>query len=153
MINLVIADPFLDLVEGHKLESAAVAALEHEGVSPTSDLSIVIDDDDHLHALNKEYLGIDAPTDVLSFPSGEEDADPDTGEMNLGDIIISYPRAAEQAGVAGHPTMNEMQLLVVHGVLHLLGHDHAEPEEKARMWAAQQEILKNLDVYIARLPE
>lgn len=153
MINLIIADPFLDLIESQKLENAAVAALEHEGVSQSSDLSIVIDDDDQLRTLNKEFLGIDAPTDVLSFPSGEEVADPDTGELNLGDIIISYPRAAEQAQGAGYPTTNEMQLLVVHGVLHLLGHDHAEPEEKAKMWAAQQEILNSLGVSIAHLPE
>lgn len=153
MVNLIIADPFLQLVEGQQLEKAALATLTHENASTSSDLSIVVEDDNYLHELNKEFRGVDAPTDVLSFPSGEEETDPDTEQVNLGDIIISYPRAVEQAGTAGHPVINELQLLVVHGVLHLLGHDHADPEEKAKMWAAQAEVLHHLGVQIARLPE
>src|ERR687892_74662 len=62
----------------------------------------------------------------------------------IGDILISIPRAQAQANAAGHPLESEVQLLVVHGVLHLLGHDHAEAEEKARMWKAQAEILERL---------
>ena len=81
-------------------------------------------------------------TDVLSFPSDE--VDPETGSQYLGDIIISIPRAAQQAQVGGHSLEAEVQLLVVHGTLHLLGHDHAEAEEKARMWAAQAEVMGRL---------
>ncbi len=95
------------------------------------DITIVLTDDAQLHELNREFLGIDAPTDVLSFPS--EETDPDSGARYLGDIIISIPRAAQQAGAAGHSVEAEAQLLVVHGTLHLLGHDHAEAGEKARM--------------------
>jgi len=153
MIHILVADPFVDLVETPKLELAALAVLQHEVEELVPDLSIVIEGDSRLQALNNEYLEIDAPTDVLSFPSGEEDPDPETGRVYLGDIIISYPRADEQASTAGHPILAELQLLVIHGTLHLLGHDHAEPEEKALMWAAQAEILRALGVPIARLPE
>jgi probable rRNA maturation factor len=108
----------------------------------SADMSIVLTDDAQLHELNREYLGIDAPTDVLSFPSDEED--PETGTPYLGDILISIPRAKQQAKAAGHPVEAEVQLLVVHGTLHLLGHDHAEAAEKARMWQAQSEVMAKL---------
>lgn len=153
MINTVIADSFLPLIDTSKLEAAALAVLTHQQIPVGSDLSIVVDDDDYLHQLNLEFLKIDSPTDVLSFPVGENEVDPETGQPYLGDVIISYPRAAEQASTAGHTVTDEMQLLVVHGVLHLLGHDHAMQEEKAVMWAAQREILTNLNVKINHLPE
>jgi probable rRNA maturation factor len=153
MIHILVADQYIDLVDAQKLELAAVAALQIEVETIISDLSIVIEDDARLQALNIEFLKIDAPTDVLSFPSGEEAPDPETGRVYLGDVIISYPRAEEQASIAGHPVLAELLLLVVHGVLHLLGYDHAEPEEKALMWSSQAKILHDLGVHIARLPE
>ena len=124
------------------LERAALATLSHQKESPEADLTIVLADDAHLHELNRDYLGVDAPTDVLSFPASE--MDPQTGSRYIGDIIISVPYAAKGAAKAGHPVESELQLLVVHGVLHLLGHDHAEPKEKAKMWKAQAEVLKSL---------
>lgn len=124
------------------LELAARTALEHQSHSLDSELSIVLTDDARLHELNLNYLGVDAPTDVLSFPASE--TDPETGARYLGDILISIPRAQTQAEAAGHPLESEVQLLVVHGVLHLIGHDHAQAEEKARMWKAQAEILERL---------
>ncbi len=129
------------------LEQAARAALTHQETSPDADLSIVLTDDARLHQLNKDYLGIDALTDVLSFPASESDGsetDPETGLPYLGDILISIPRAREQAESAGHALEAEVQLLTVHGVLHLLGHDHAEANQKAKMWKAQAEILRSL---------
>ena len=115
--------------------------------SASSDITIVLTDDTQLHELNRDYLGVDAPTDVLSFPASE--LDPETGSTYLGDILISIPRAAQQAQAAGHPIEAEVQLLVVHGVLHLLGYDHAEADEKARMWAEQSKVLERLGlVYI-----
>jgi len=138
MIHLELNFPFPENV----LERAARAALEHESVSFESDLSIVLTDDARLQELNRDYLGIDAPTDVLSFPASE--TDPETGTRYLGDILISVPRAQSQAQAAGHALESEVQLLIVHGVLHLLGHDHAEPEEKEDMWKAQAEILETL---------
>ena len=107
-----------------------------------ADMSIVLTDDAQLRELNREYLGIDAPTDVLSFPSDEED--PETGTPYLGDILISIPRATQQAQAAGHSVEDEVQLLVVHGTLHLLGHDQASAQEKARMWQAQAEVMSGL---------
>jgi probable rRNA maturation factor len=126
------------------LERAANAALEHHASQQSldSELSIILTDDVRLHELNLNYLGVDAPTDVLSFPASE--TDPETGARYIGDILISVPRAQTQADAAGHPLEAEVQLLVVHGVLHLIGHDHAEAEEKARMWKAQAEILERL---------
>lgn len=124
------------------LEQAARATLAHQSAPPDADLTLVLADDAQLHALNREYLGVDAPTDVLSFPADE--TDPDTGAPYLGDILISVPYAARQCAQAGNTLEAELQLLTVHGALHLLGHDHDTPEEKARMWQAQSEILDNL---------
>jgi probable rRNA maturation factor len=138
MIHIEAEFPFPEQL----LERAAQAALAHESQSADSDLSVVLTDDARLHQLNREYLGIDAPTDVLSFPASE--TDPETGARYIGDILISIPRAQTQANAAGHPLESEVQLLVVHGVLHLLGHDHANSEEKDRMWKAQAAILKSL---------
>ncbi len=122
------------------IENAAQAVLAHE--SAEGDITVVLSDDAHLHELNLEYLGVDSPTDVLSFPASE--TDPETGARYLGDILISIPRAEAQARSAGHPLESEVQLLVVHGVLHLLGYDHGEAKEKAKMWKAQAEVLASL---------
>jgi probable rRNA maturation factor len=124
------------------IERAVLAALAHQSQSLDSDLTIVLTDDVQLRELNREYLRIDAPTDVLSFPASE--SDPETGARYIGDILISMPYAARSAGKGGHGLESEVQLLVVHGVLHLLGHDHAEADEKTRMWKAQAEILESL---------
>jgi probable rRNA maturation factor len=106
------------------------------------DLEIVLGGDEATRVLNNQYLGIDAPTDVLSFPAGE--IDPETGRPYLGDVVISLPRAMDQAVQRGHTVAAELQLLVVHGVLHLLGYDHGSPREKHRMWKLQGKILAEL---------
>jgi len=116
-------------------------------------LTVVITGDDHIRQLNRRFLGEDAPTDVLSFPS-EPMPGATRGEVNfvtapeaeayLGDVVISYPRAREQAEAAGHSVEAELQLLVVHGVLHLLGYDDIEPEQRERMWAMQAKVLKRV---------
>ncbi len=139
MINI---DNQQDFLESALLERAARLTLELEAAPTNADITIVLTDDAQLHELNREYLGVDAPTDVLSFPASE--TDPETGAPYLGDILISIPRAAQQAQAAGHPLEAEVQLLVVHGTLHLLGHDHAEAEEKARMWKAQDKVMSRL---------
>ena len=124
------------------LERAIRATLKHQAASSDSELTIVLTDDVRLKELNRDYMKIDAPTDVLSFPASE--TDPETGAHYIGDILISIPRAKSQATAAGHAFESEVQLLVVHGVLHLLGHDHADAEQKTRMWKAQHEILTQL---------
>ncbi len=133
------------------LERTVKAALENQTESSDSELTIVLTDDSKIQELNREYLGIDSPTDVLSFPASE--IDPETDARYIGDIIISMPYAARSAGKAGHPLESEVQLLVVHGVLHLLGHDHAEADGKAKMWKAQAEILKSLGLGYIKIRE
>jgi probable rRNA maturation factor len=125
------------------LERAARLVLDFSGV-PQADLTIALVDNERIQGLNRDFLGHDAPTDVLSFPADEPD--PETGRRYLGDVVISFTRAAEQASERGHPVQAEMQLLVVHGVLHLLGHDHADLTEKERMWSAQAGILERLGI-------
>ncbi len=127
-----------------KLLQAAQLTLEVSGKADKADLGIVVGSDEFVRRLNKKYRQVDEPTDVLSFPAGEED--PDTADLYLGDVVISLPRAQEQAAAGGHPLEAELQLLVVHGTLHLLGYDHAEISEKDVMQAAQDKILEQLGV-------
>ena len=126
------------------IERAVNAALTQQKESLDVNLSVVLTDNRRLHKLNRDYLGVDAPTDVLSFPASE--SDPETGARYIGDILISVPYAAKGAKQAGNSLEAELQLLVVHGVLHLLGHDHAKPKEKTKMWKAQSEILTQLEL-------
>jgi probable rRNA maturation factor len=123
------------------LQAAQLTLVSTKGTN-NSDLSIVIGNDALLNRLNLKYRQVDAPTDVLSFPSGE--VDPDSSNLYLGDIVISLPRAQEQASAEGHPLEDELQLLVVHGTLHLLGYDHTEMTDKKSMQAAQDNILNQL---------
>lgn len=131
------------------LEHAAQAVLAYQ--STDGDLTIVLTDDTQLRELNRSYLGIDAPTDVLSFPASE--TDPETARRYLGDILISIPRAEEQARAAGHALEAEVQLLTVHGTLHLLGYNHAKADEKARMWKVQAQILERLGLSRIKIKE
>ncbi len=134
------------------VEQVAAKTLSLSGiVINTVDLTIELGSDPQIQALNRDFLGNDKPTDVLSFPSGGE-KDPETGNDYLGDIFISLSRASEQAQKAGHPVDAEIALLTVHGVLHLLGHDHGTPGEKTRMWDIQNQVLTSLDVHLAALP-
>ncbi len=132
------------------LKNAAQMALDYTGSREHVEAAVVLTGDDQLHELNRQFLGVDASTDVLAFPAGE--IDPDTQNTNLGDVLISYGRAQAQAEAGGHPVEAELQLLAVHGVLHLLGYDHANPEEKAAMWAAQAGILARLGSAVAGPP-
>jgi probable rRNA maturation factor len=137
---------YLQKFDQIQLENIALATLKHQGIPADTDLTIVIVDDARLQQLNRDFLGNDKSTDVLSFPAGH--VDPDTKRIYLGDVIISFPSARRQAGEAGHAVSSEIYLLVVHGILHLLGHDHMQPEEKSKMWLAQNEILESFGVDI-----
>lgn len=102
--------------------------------------------DEHLREYNRRYRGLDEPTDVLAFAAQEPPKDqrfqaPPGTEHWLGDIVISLPRARRQAREAGHPVDDEVRLLAVHGFLHLLGYDHAEPAEETTMTALANRIL------------
>ena len=130
------------------LRKVAEQALDihDEAMSPT--ISLVIADDETVHHLNLEYRGLDETTDVLAFPlwtSAEHDAEvfylPPEETAPVGEIVISYPQAARQAREGKRPIRAEMALLIVHGVLHLLGYDHADPRQESHMWARQDEVL------------
>ncbi len=142
MITLEISEDCQSLVNPQPVEEAAKVTLQQQSVPVEADLTIVITDDNQLRQLNYQYRDIDTPTDVLSFPA--DFTDPENDNPYLGDVLISYNRAEAQAVAGGHAVTAEIQLLVVHGVLHLLGHDHANPDEKKQMWAAQAEILHQL---------
>jgi len=134
-------------IDPRRLREAARKTLVHESAPSRAELTLVITGDDEIRDLNRQYRGVNAPTDVLSFAEAEADAHfvaaPDEA-VYLGDVIISYPRAEAQAASAGHPVADELLLLVVHGVLHLLSHDHTGRAEKRKMWAAQKQILNEL---------
>lgn len=131
-------------------------ALEEEGWT-AAEVSIVVTSDEEIRALNREYRGIDSPTDVLSFPLLEPEAPgaviepgraggiaPAGEPVALGDIVISLPRAIEQAREYGHSLERELAFLTVHGTLHLLGYDHVTQELEAAMRAREEAILASL---------
>lgn len=152
MIDITIKESFTGAITPEILKATVSQALQLAHYEGSAELTIVIDDDETLRSLNLQFLGIDSPTDVLSFPADDE-IDPDTGDTYLGDIVISYPRAKFQAEGAGHPVDAEIRLLVIHGILHLLGYDHSNEEEKREMWAIQSEMIQSLAVPIKKLPE
>ena len=145
----VLIDPaFEKEVDAIWVERVIAKTLAMEGASDDALLSVVITDDERIHALNRQFRGVDAPTDVLAFGEGTTTTQfvtsPDEPPY-LGDVIVSLPRAREQAAEHGHDTLTELRLLIVHGVLHLLGYDHSTPDEKERMWDRQQIIIEALE--------
>lgn len=126
------------------LTAAAEATLAYEGAA--GDITISVVDDEEIHRMNREYRGVDRPTDVLSFPAAEGDAFPAIPDAFLGDIAISLPRAEMQAEEYGHSLLRELTFLTVHGMLHLLGYDHMMDEDRARMFARQDEILEKMRI-------
>ena len=138
-------------IEPRRLKEAAQKTLAYENVSGRVELTIAITGDDQIQVLNRQYRGVDSPTDVLAFGQATTEAQfaaMPGAPAYLGDVIISYPRAETQASSGGHSAMDEMLLLVVHGVLHLLGHDHATRGQKRKMWAAQENVLRELGVQV-----
>ncbi len=138
----VLTDEFaLTEQETEWISSAAEAALAYEKAS--GDLSVRVDTPAHIQELNRDFRHVDRVTDVLTFPAWEGE-DPLGGDGYLGDIMICYDRAKEQAEEYGHSLARELAFLTVHGVLHLLGYDHmTEPEEKV-MREKQTAILNGM---------
>lgn len=134
------------------IETAVRATLDAQSVAAPAEISCLLTDDAHIQELNRTYRQQDKPTDVLSFPAGDVPAER-PGAHHLGDVAISVPYAKRQAQAAGHDLMSELQLLAVHGVLHLLGHDHVDDTEKAKMWAAQTAVLTELGIVHVRPTE
>ena len=126
-------------------------ALAAEGLTAPCEVDVLLTDDDGIHEINRELRQVDRPTDVLSFPEfeltpgqlpGPEDADPGTGLIPLGDMVLSMERVAAQAREYGHSKRRELSYLVTHSVLHLLGYDHLdEGPMKAQMRAREEAIM------------
>lgn len=146
MILITVKEELREQVDDQILVAAAEGALLSAEVEDSPSLSIRITDDQEIQNLNRDFRDLNKATDVLSFPA--DFTDPDLDSRYLGDVIISLPRAEAQANKRGHSAAEELQLLVVHGILHLLGYDHAEPEEKEKMWALQALILSQLGLEI-----
>lgn len=153
-IAIQVDAEFQRQVQPGLLQRAALTTLIHMGMEEPYELTVVVTDDGVLHDLNLRHRGVDSPTDVLAFPDDTRGPFVDAPGMPryLGDIIISFPRAQAQAADAGHAVEAEVQLLLVHGMLHLLGYDDTVEEARARMWAAQAGVLRRLEVDV-HLPE
>jgi probable rRNA maturation factor len=139
-------DPdFAAQIDDDRLRRLVETVLLAEGLSGTVELSLTLTDDAAVQRLNREFRGVDASTDVLSFPllSPEESpfVPPPDGILHLGDVVVSYPRAVAQAAEYGHSVRRELGYLTVHGVLHLLGYDHELEADKERMRAREEAIL------------
>ena len=143
-VLITVVAEFERFVECEELQGIAAGVLAAESV-PAAELGVLITDDEAVRRLNAEYAGEDETTDVLAFSlrEGEVFVSPD-GVMRLGEVIISYPTASRQAAEAGRRVDEEMAHLLVHGILHLLGYDHVEPEEERVMRGREAELLASL---------
>ena len=150
-IEISVEEKFRGLVEEDWVRKIAQQVLKAEGVTPPYEISIVFTDSETVQRLNRDYRGVDEPTDVLAFHMlpGKTTNDlpfifPPNGITRLGEIIISCPQAVEQAKEQGHSVAQELALLIIHGILHLLGYDHEQPEEEAKMRAREKELLEKV---------
>jgi probable rRNA maturation factor len=135
-------------VDSDAILAVARHALDEMGVNPLAELSILLVDADYMAELNHRWMDGEGPTDVLAFPMDEGSVDHGPGESAgepalLGDIVLCPEVAAKQAAGVGHSTADELALLTVHGTLHLLGYDHAEPDEEREMFGLQSRLLES----------
>jgi len=153
-INILVDPAFEKDIEVSWLQSIARQVLVSQGTDATAELGLVITDQQRIQELNRNYLGHDEPTDVLAFqmlPGAEEGESedppfiaPPDGMLHLGEVIISYPQAAIQAEEHRHSVKREVAILTIHGVLHLLGYDHATPEQQRQMSAEEAAVLSSV---------
>ena len=158
MNHQIIFDAEVDVPDGveEQFHRVITAALEAEGVEVPCEVNVLFTDDEGIHQINLDMREVDRPTDVLSFPMfdlqpgehpTEEDTDPATGLVPLGDMCISLERAEAQAEEFGHSVQRELCYLTVHSVLHLLGYDHLdEGPMKAQMRQREETILESLGI-------
>jgi len=147
-IEISVEEKFRNLVGEDWVRRIAQQVLKAEGVASPYEVSLVFTDSEMVKQLNRDYRGVDEPTDVLAFYMlSQKGADssfalPPDGVTRLGEVIISYPQAVAQAKEQGHSPERELALLVIHGILHLLGYDHEEPEEESKMRERERELLE-----------
>ncbi|NUO99011.1 MAG: rRNA maturation RNase YbeY [Nonomuraea sp.] len=138
-------------VDEENLVALATHVLGEMGINPLAELSIVVVDEDAMAELHEKWMGEPGPTDVLAFPMDElrpgggarGDAEGPSDPALLGDVVLCPQVAARQAAEAGHSAQDELELLCTHGILHLLGYDHAEPEEHKEMFGLQAQLLES----------
>ncbi len=150
MIHIQLPENLTTEIDSTQIQKAAQLAIMSQRQDEV-DMTIVFTTDQQIRSLNASYRGYDEPTDVLSF--SDDQIDPDTNRVYIGDVIISIETAAAQAGKYGHALLDEIQLLVVHGILHLLGFDHLLEADKAAMWAEQAKVLARLGLENIHIPD
>lgn len=142
-LNVEIDAPYAGKVDEALLRRVIERALAAEGVQGPVEITLVVTDDEEVRHLNAHYRGIDQTTDVLSFPleapGGPTFVTPPGQPRHLGDVVISFPRAAEQAAEYGHSLRRELAYLAVHGTLHLLGYEHEEVEAEREAMRRKEE--------------
>ena len=143
-MSIEVNDESGEGIDAERVAALARFLLDRLKVHPQAELSVLAVDVDTMSALHQQWMDEEGPTDVLSFPMdelrpGTEDEEPEPGL--LGDVVLCPAVAAPQAASAGHSTDDELDLLTVHGILHLLGYDHAEPAEEREMFGLQAELL------------
>ncbi len=151
----------LDLPYEEIIEKVVNGSLDHEECPYEIELNVILTDNEAIQEINREHRNIDRPTDVLSFPmvdyevpsdfdhleeAADEYFNPETGELLLGDIVISVDKVISQAEEYGHSTERELAFLVAHSMLHLCGYDHMEEEERIVMEERQRQILDKLNI-------
>ena len=158
MNHQIIFEAEVDVPDGleERLNTVITAALRAEQVDMPCEVNVLVTDDEGIHQINLDMRNVDSPTDVLSFPMfdlapgekpGQEDADPATGLVPLGDMVLSLERTQAQAEEFGHSVEREVSYLAVHSILHLLGYDHMdEGEMKAQMRGREDVILGRLGI-------
>lgn len=144
-MSIEVNDESGDGVDGERLAALARFVLDQLKVHPQAELSVLAVDLATMSSLHERWMDEEGPTDVLSFPMdelrpGTDDEEPDPGL--LGDVVLCPEVAARQATAAGHSTTEELDLLLTHGILHLLGYDHAEPDEEREMFGLQTSLLE-----------
>lgn len=142
-VTISIDPPWAGRLDADTLTALARRVLAAEGVAPPTEVSVVVTDDETVRELNRRHLGLDEPTDVLSFPLGKSKnfVGPPGVPNNLGEVIIAGPTAERQAAQAGHSLADEAAHLLVHGLLHLLGYDHLSAEDERRMRSREEALL------------
>jgi probable rRNA maturation factor len=154
-VSIEIANESGVTVSDDLVLAVARHALDEMGVNPLAELSVLLVDLEYMTELNHRWMGGDGPTDVLAFPMDESSVDHGPSEATgepalLGDIVLCPEVAAKQAATAGHGADDELHLLTVHGVLHLLGYDHAEPDDEREMFTLQARLLGGWQASVGR---
>jgi probable rRNA maturation factor len=148
-VEIFVEEKLRGLVDEDWAKRIAQTVLKAEEVAPPYEVSLVFTDSETVRRLNRDYRGVDEPTDVLAFymlSQNEADSSfalPPDGVTRLGEVIISYPQAVEQASEQGHSSERELALLIIHGILHLLGYDHEEVEEESKMRERERKLLES----------